>query len=213
MAAAYAITRGRGYTLPLLQMDGRAISDSTEIIAALEERFPDPPLYPSDPDDRQRALDLEDFFDEELGPHTRLLGFHEMRSEPDAMAQVAGSMLPGSLANNPRITDAAGRMGKAFAAVRYGSDSEIEADTARRKIIAAFDRLECELDKGEGDYLVGDAFTVADLTAACLFIPVVRPDGAPELPDPPPRYEEFLEPLRGRRGWDWVSEMFARHRS
>ncbi len=34
MAVAYAVTRGRGYTVPLLQLDGRAISDSTAIIAA-----------------------------------------------------------------------------------------------------------------------------------------------------------------------------------
>jgi len=28
--------------------DGRAIGDSTDIIAALEDRFPEPPLYPGD---------------------------------------------------------------------------------------------------------------------------------------------------------------------
>ena len=32
--------------LPVLHIDGEAIGDSTQIIAALEERFPDPPLYP-----------------------------------------------------------------------------------------------------------------------------------------------------------------------
>lgn len=212
MAAAYAITRGRGYTLPLLQIDGQAIGDSTDIIASLEERYPDPALYPADPEERRRALELEDFFDEELGPHTRLLGFHEMRSEPEAMAQVAGSMLPGNLKGNERIAGAAGQMGKAFAAVRYGSDSEVDADAARKKIVAAFDRLEAELDRGAGEYLVGDRFTVADLTAACLFVPVVRPEGAPELPEPPENYDKFLAPLRGRRGWTWVGDIFAKHR-
>src|SRR5438477_476398 len=38
---------GRG-TLPILLLDGRAIGDSTHIIAALEERYPEPPLYPGD---------------------------------------------------------------------------------------------------------------------------------------------------------------------
>ena len=37
---------GRG-TLPILFLDGRAIGDSTHIIAALEERYPEPPLYPA----------------------------------------------------------------------------------------------------------------------------------------------------------------------
>ena len=49
---------GRG-TLPILFLDGQAIGDSTDIIAALEERHPEPPLYPGDASARQRALALE----------------------------------------------------------------------------------------------------------------------------------------------------------
>lgn len=212
MAVAYALTRGRGYTLPLMRIDGEVIGDSTAIIAALERLQPEPALYPSDPVARRRALELEDFFDEELGPYTRRLGFHELRSDPDAMGQVAGAMLPGGLGRNQRLANAAGRMGKSFAAVRYGSDSEVDADAARKRILAALDRLEGELDAGAGDYLVGDAFTVADLTGASLLYPLVGPPEAFEMPDPPPRYEEFLAPLRKRRGFEWVREMFSRHR-
>ncbi len=72
-------------TFPVLEIDGRRIGDSTEIIAALEERFPEPPLYPADPEQRRRALELEDFFDEELGPHLRLLAFHELRQRSRAL--------------------------------------------------------------------------------------------------------------------------------
>ncbi len=53
---------------------------------------------------------------------------------------------------------------------------------------------------------------MADLTAAALFVPVVDPPQGPELPPSPASYEEFLEPLRARRGFVWVEEMFARHR-
>src|SRR5947209_4427177 len=55
-------------TFPILVLDGRPVGDSTDIVAQLETRWPDPPLYPLDPEDRQRALQLEDFFDEHLGP-------------------------------------------------------------------------------------------------------------------------------------------------
>src|SRR5258706_15967143 len=54
---------GRG-TLPILFLDGRAIGDSTDIIAALEERHPEPPLHPRDAPARQRALALEDELDQ-----------------------------------------------------------------------------------------------------------------------------------------------------
>src|SRR5262245_7940198 len=57
--------------LPILWLDGRAIADSTRIIAALEERYPEPPLYPSDAAARQRALVLEDNLDETLSPALR----------------------------------------------------------------------------------------------------------------------------------------------
>src|SRR5919106_689204 len=65
-----------GTTLPVLQLDGKAIGDSTEIIAELERVRPQPALYPADPAERQRALELEDHFDEELGPYSRLLAVH-----------------------------------------------------------------------------------------------------------------------------------------
>ena len=58
-----ALAKTRRPTLPVLELDGRSIGDSTRIIGALEHRFPEPPLYPDDPGERRRALELEDFFD------------------------------------------------------------------------------------------------------------------------------------------------------
>ena len=69
MPAAWLMTRG--VTLPVLRLDGRAIRDSTAIVAALEARYPDPPLYPADPAERARALELENYFDEQLAPQLR----------------------------------------------------------------------------------------------------------------------------------------------
>src|SRR5680860_1288798 len=59
MAIALALTRGRHKTFPVLELDGVRIGDSTAIIAALERRFPEPPLYPEDEAERCRALELE----------------------------------------------------------------------------------------------------------------------------------------------------------
>jgi glutathione S-transferase len=101
--------------------------------------------------------------------------------------------------------------GRAFTAVRYGAASSHAADTAKRKIVAAIDRLEAEL--GEHDYLVGDRFTVADLTAAALLYPIVRPSEGPlvteRMPEP---FERFRDTLRGRPGYRWVEHIFHRHR-
>src|SRR4051795_11106094 len=79
------LTGGRGFTMPVLAMDGRRIGDSTAIIAALEERFPSRSLYPADPAERARALELEDWFDENLGPPARRGGFTRLWTEPEAV--------------------------------------------------------------------------------------------------------------------------------
>ena len=50
---------GAGSTVPILQMEGRALADSTKIIEEIERRWSEPPLYPTDAEERSRALELE----------------------------------------------------------------------------------------------------------------------------------------------------------
>jgi glutathione S-transferase len=208
------LTRGSAKTLPILRLDGRTIADSTEIIAALEARYPEPALYPDDPDERRRALELEDFFDEELGPYLRRYAWHELRTDRERMSELAIRMMPGPMQRFPPARAGAGRYGSALVQLRYRAGSVEGAAEARDKVLAALDRLERELDDADGEYLVGDAFSVADLTAAALFYPLVNPPEAPSLlPDPmPARLEEFRAPLRQRPGYEWVAETYRRHR-
>ncbi|MGC1164968.1 MAG: glutathione S-transferase family protein [Solirubrobacterales bacterium] len=208
---ALALTRGQSVYLPLLRMDGRTIADSTAILAAIEERYPDPPLYPADAEQRRRALELEDFFDEELGPHARLLPFHELSNEPEMFAEVAAEAVPGPLGNAKALV---GLYARTYSGLRFGVRDEAAATTAREKIVAALDRLEAELAAGEGEFLVGESFSVADLTAASLFYPIVGPDEGP-LPassPTPPAFEAFRAEIDQRPGYLWVEETFRRHR-
>ena len=209
MPLALWLTRGRSATLPLLELDGERFGDSTAIIAALERRSPEPPLYPADPAECERALTLEDWFDEELGPYIRRAAFHEIRRDPAVFQQVGELTAPEVFARLGRF---AGAYGRAFTGLRYGAGSDQRAAEARDKVVAAVDRLEAEL--GDRDYLVGDRFTVADLTAAALLYPIVLPPEAPRMPDQlPAAYEAFRDTFRGRRAWTWVEEMFRRHRA
>lgn len=208
---ALALTRGAQPTLPVLTLAGRHIGDSTEIIAALESAYPEPPLYPLDAEERARAIELEEWFDEHLGPHSRLLPFYELIQEPELFAEVAAESVPGPLG---RAKPVVGAYARAYTSIRWGANSDRGAAEAREAVVAAFDKLEGELDKGEGEFLVGEGLSVADLTAASLFYPVVVPPEGPLDPDlpRPPALERFRQSLRDRRGFKWVEDTFRRHR-
>src|SRR5262249_25642706 len=52
--------------LPILEIDGTLIPDSTKIALELERRHPSPPLLPADAAQRAQVLALEDWADESL---------------------------------------------------------------------------------------------------------------------------------------------------
>jgi glutathione S-transferase len=196
-------------TTPVLTLDGRSIGDSTRIIAALEDRWPEPPLYPQDEGERRRALELEEFFDEELGPHIRRAAYNELLIHPEMVVP---------LFTNGQPWPARMLVRAAFPVLRVGMRRRMDinadaAEASREQSAAAMDRLEEEI--GPSGFLVGDSFSVADLTAAALFYPVARP---PEFPypsvsEPPESGREFLESLERRPGGQWVAEMYRRFRS
>jgi glutathione S-transferase len=208
IAVALFLTKGRHYTFPVIELDGRRIGDSTASIAALEQRHPDPPLYPHDPDERRRALALEDYFDERFGPAIRRFAFHALRSDPELFDELASQQVPPALRRYRRL---AGAYARAFTGARFHTVDPRRADEARGDMLAALDRLESEL--GDDQYLVGGRFTVADLTAAALFYPLVLPpEGRLQL-EPPQAVAELRDSLADRRGYQWVKAMFARHRA
>jgi glutathione S-transferase len=192
-------------TLPVLDLDGERIVDSTRIIAALERRFPQPALYPDDPRERTAALELEDFFDEQAGHELRRAGFYEWRTNPGFVSRL--------------LTTGRGRGTRAFMRVmlpeamiyarRRYRIYPADAEQARVKLAAALDRIIAEL-KPSG-YLVGESFSVADLAAAALLYPLAMPA---ELQYPYPELPDWgaLTPHSKHPAVDWIREMYRRHR-
>ena len=199
---------GDSITTPVLTLNGSSIGDSTQIIAALEERWPEPALYPTEAADRRRALELEDFFDEQLGPHIRRAIYWDLIDHPK-------QLLPLFTHGQPLAKRLLFRA--VFPLLRFGMRRDLNireapSERSRAATFAALDRLEAEI--GPSGYLVGDRFTVADLTAASLFYPLAMP---PEFPyplisDPPAGVVAVLEETAERPGIKWVGEMYRRHR-
>jgi glutathione S-transferase len=194
--------------VPVLKLNGQVVSDSSRIIEAVERTFPTPALYPEDPAERRRALELEDFFDEQLGPYIRRWIFHMVLPYPEFIRAsfVNHASLPLRLAQrlmSPMVAPV----------MRKQMDINPEtAEVARVRTIAAMDRLENELNPS--GYLVGDRFTVADLTAAALLSPLARPAEFPyrNAAALPPEFAKAREPLRNHRAFQWTLETYRRHR-
>jgi glutathione S-transferase len=204
---ALAITRGAQRRLPVLELGDRRIGDSTAIIASLEAYRPDPPLYPANPADRVRALALEDFFDEHLGPALRRYVWHHTLRDPEAtVSAVAPKAGPGRARALRRLVPIVRPAVRRDYGIANGT-----AASAADEIRAAMDRVEAELRPS--GYLVGDGFSVADLSAAALFTPVLAPRQRPYVPSTlAPALVELGEELARRKGGAWIAEMYARHR-
>jgi glutathione S-transferase len=205
---ALVLTRGACQTAPVLVVGGRGIGDSTAIIAELERRVSDPPLYPADADERRRALELEDVFDTQLGPSIRRLFFHEMTSEPASLAEVTATLVPYA---HPRMRGAAGRALRSALHQRFAIGDPERRRQAEDKVQEALDRLDAELDGR--DHLCGDMLSVADITAASLFYPLAVPPEGPWVPSAlPEAWRERTAAVADRPGIRWVLETYARHR-
>jgi glutathione S-transferase len=198
-----------GRTLPVLEMNGRAFGDSTKILEEVERRWPEPPLYPADPEERRRALGLEDYFDEQCGHDVRRVLFNDNLAEPEKFL----AMLYG--ADHPRIglIKALSPLLGQVVKLRYRIRPET-VEQSRDKVRAAFDEIEAEV--GPSGYLVGESFTVADLTAASILAPIVMPPEFPYIKLHPdertPQSRRFRDSLKDRYGFKWVEDIYARHR-
>jgi len=204
-----AVKRMTGKThVPVLKLNGTAISDSSRIIEALESAYPEPALYPADRDERRRALELEDYFDEELGPYIRRWIFHVILPYPKFVraAFVSHASAAAQLAQRA--------MSPLIGAImrRQMDISPATAEIARGKTMAAMDRLEQELQPS--GYLVGDRFTVADLTAAALLSPLVRPPEFPyKTPAPVPEpLAKIRDAVSTHPAFRWTLETYRQHR-
>jgi glutathione S-transferase len=107
--------------VPVLDYDGEVLVESMDIVRALDERHPDPPLYPAD-----RAAEIEVFVDWFNGT---------WKGPPNEIEAELGEAEP----DQARIA------------------------TLGRAMVEALDRFEGMLE--EGEYLIGDSLTAADICA------------------------------------------------
>lgn len=196
-------------TVPVLREGEDVIAGSAKIIEALETRFPDPPLYPSDPALRARALEVQGWFDEEVGPYVRRALFSLLLEEPAYVCRMFSE-------ERNTLTRAFYRasfpLAKGLMKKGFGLTGPEAVAEGFKKTAEAFDYV--ATNSRDTGYLAGDAFTVADLAAAALLGPAVSPADTPmDLPKPRPKVlVEWFERWADHPGAAWVRGIYSRHR-
>ncbi len=194
---------------PVLVIDGAVIGGSGAILAELERRWPDRPLFPADPALRAKAAAICDELDREVGVAVRTVLFSEMIHEPTYLCSVFAEGKPWLVRTLYRATFplARGMVAKGNGLVDPANVAHSFDVTAR-----ALDRV--ARDTEATGYVVGDAFTVADLTCAALLAILTAPPH-PDMhrPEPvPERVAALLARYERHPAIAWVNETYRRHR-
>lgn len=195
--------------VPVLELgDGEYITGSGSILTKLEELAPAPRLLPADRGDRDRALALAEDFDRHLGPALRIAWFDLLLEDPQ---YVASQLSVGFGAIEQSLFQATFALTRRVMAFELGIDAR-RGKQARAEVLALLDELEETI--GIAGYLVGSAFSLADLTAAALWSPLVMPSQFPYplLRPLPAAAEQWRAELLDRPGLRWVGEIYRRHR-
>lgn len=143
----------RGGTVPALKLEGRKVQGSRNISRALDARWPDPPLFPVDPELRARVEAAERWGDEQLQPIPRRLFRFGVAELPELRLWAAREQrLPA-----PPLAALAMRPAVAYYARTVEADGRRATAAAIR---ADLDGLAAKLDRV--DYLLADGTLTLD---------------------------------------------------
>jgi glutathione S-transferase len=161
-------------TVPALDADGERISTNHRIARFLDERHPDPPLFPADPGERRQVEEAEAWANEELQMVARRLALAWAVRDPPAASRAAASGRLGYLLYRRELTRrlVIPRIGRLGFATGHRSDRELLAE-----LPALLDRIDGWI---AGGVLDGSALNAADfMIAPSLALILYRPDVMP----------------------------------
>ncbi|MBV9387616.1 MAG: glutathione S-transferase [Chroococcidiopsidaceae cyanobacterium CP_BM_ER_R8_30] len=166
-----ATRRVGGSSVPVLILDGKVLTDSTEILKYLDTIAPDDrKLYPLDSELLKQVEELETLFNTKLGTSTRIWAYSYTLDRPQLSKRRFTYRVP------------------FYEQVLFPAIFPLVSSKIRQKLhitpettTAAYDQI-INIFAGIGDllkdgrrYLVGNRFSAADLTFAALSVAAVRP--------------------------------------
>ena len=101
--------------VPALQDDGVAVVNSADIVAYLEHRYPDPPVYPADPGARARARAWERLADTVIDPILINISYWSWADRSDTMPAGLLDAAKSDLSESTRASMPSWRIGSSSA--------------------------------------------------------------------------------------------------
>jgi glutathione S-transferase len=194
---------------PVLVRDGTAIDGSANILDWLEAEGGKPSLLPADPAQREEALRIQRWFDDDLTPRIRRAALDALLRQPAYFARMFGD-------GSSRLKQMAYACIVPLAAplVRKGNGISGAAaiEDGHRAAAEALDFV-AERSANTG-YLAGPSFSIADLTAASTLAVLIRPADSPmACPQPVAQgFRALIDRYARHPGAAWVNRIYAQHR-
>ncbi len=191
---------------PVLHIDGRTIQESAEICAHLEERLPQPVLVPAE--HRKEVIRVADEA-RSLGPHVRRMVYLAIGEDPTLLEKAWALNVSTTEARIQKLVFPASRR-LVFKALGVNPVATAQSE----KIVRGFLEQRDASFRDRSRFLVGDTFTLADLTMASILSPLARPAEHPFYPRMAygKTMDAWLEQWRGYHMIEWVRGCYAQHR-
>jgi len=167
MRAPLAVRLSKAAKMPVLEWDGERVQDSSDIIAFIESRKPEPRVYPEDAIDRARALVLEDWADESLYFFELYFRFADDEARPRAMDLLCEGRPRFERRLFARV--ATGKIKKQLAAQGI---SRLPRHRVEEAFFGHLENLETMLEPT--GWLVGERQSIADIAVAAQLDEVIR---------------------------------------
>ena len=157
-------------TTPVLETEEGVFTDSITISTWIQSQEKEFLPYGKDEKQGRKILEAEEYFGRKIGPHTRRVIYYYLLPHKKLVMDAMGNP-DTSEPVNPWFS----RLFPMFRfLMRKGMKiDQVEMQSSIGKLRACLDEIE---EKAEGQFIVGDSLSIADISFAALLAPIVVPE-------------------------------------